>query len=132
REHHVRQVNLAAKHSAFVVGLDQERPELLAEPEVTVAIDADGFDVEVCARQQAALDDRRVYGDGAIAVRVRRLVSHQAETEASSRITQADEAVAVEARQRASRTKIRGRDGAGAATSALRPDREIRLDRVNA
>jgi len=45
-------VNLAAKYPAGHVGLDQERAELLAEPEVTARVDPDRLDVEVGAGQE--------------------------------------------------------------------------------
>ena len=131
-QHHVGEVNLAAKHLAARVGLDQEGPELLAEPEVAAAVEPDRLDVEVSARQEALGANRGIDGDGVVPVGVCELVGDQAEAEAVVWIAQADEAVGAEAGQLASRAKGHRCHRAGAAKASPSPDREVGLDRVDA
>jgi hypothetical protein len=59
-------VNLAAEDLPARVRLDQEGPELLAEPEVAASVEPDRLDVEVSARQQALGANRGIDGDGVV------------------------------------------------------------------
>jgi hypothetical protein len=83
-----RQWKRGLEHAPVGVGVDQERTELVPEPERPVRRPAKRLDVEVAAREQLAAADQRIDRHRAGGVRVARHVRDDREVDLSIRVTE--------------------------------------------